>query len=247
MTSEEAAPQRQKKSNWLIRLWPVALILIALAVAYMSGLHHYLSLETLERKHQYLKAYVEANLLLTFAIFMVVYTLVTVTMLPGAGIVTIAGGLMFGLVGGSAATAIGATVGASLLFFAAQTSVGKPLRERAGPFVKKIEAGFRDDALSYMFFMRLMPVVPFPVANIAPAILGARPRDFIFTTFIGILPGVIAYTWIGAGLGGVFDRGEDLDLNAFAGQLGPPLIALALVSLIPVIWKRVRKPKDTKL
>ena len=163
------------------------------------------------------------------------------------------GGFLFGLVGGSAATVVGATLGATTLFFIARTSVGKPLRARAGPFLKKLEAGFREDALSYMFFMRFMPMVPYPVSNIAPALLGAKPREFILATSIGIIPGVVAYTWVGAGLGGIFDRGEDLNLGGLAAQITPPLLALAVVSLIPVVIKRFRKkplmqpPKDTSV
>ncbi len=234
-------PVRSSGTNWLKRLLPVAVIVIGLGAAYAAGLHNYLSLETLEAQRETLKTFVAENLVLAVLAFMLVYILVTVFMLPGALWITISGGFLFGLVGGSIATNFGATIGATLLFFAARTSIGEPLRQRAGPFLKKLEAGFRDNAFSYMFFLRFMPVVPFPVANIAPALLGARPRNFIIATFFGIIPGVVAYTWIGAGLGGVFDRGEDLNLSGFFGQIAPPLAALAFVSLIPVVIKRFRK------
>ena len=107
--------------------------------------------------------------------------------------------------------------------------------------VRFFEAGFKEGALSYMFFMRFFPGVPFPVANVAPALLGAKARDFILTTFFGIMPGVIAYTWMGAGLGGVFDRGEQLDIAGLFRQIAPPLAALAVVSLIPVVVKKFFK------
>ncbi|MBN03770.1 VTT domain-containing protein [Ponticaulis sp.] len=240
MTHTET-PKQAKKTNWALRLLPVAIVIVGLVAAYMAGLHKYLSLETLETQRAELNEFVTENFVLAFAAYIAVYALATLFMLPGALWITIAGGFLFGLVGGSAATVLGATLGATALFSVARTSIGEPLRQRAGPFLKKLEAGFREDALSYMFFLRFMPMVPFPVANIAPALLGAKARDFILSTFFGIMPGVIAYTWVGAGLGGVFDRGEDLNLGGFFWQVAPPMAALAVVSLIPVILKRFRK------
>lgn len=240
MTSETNA-EAPAKTSWLKRLLPIAVIIIGLGAAYAAGLHYYLSLETLREQRETLAAFVAENLFLAVLAYLVVYILATAFMVPGALWITIAGGFLFGLLGGSLATNIGATLGATALFLAARTSIGEPLKKRAGPFLKKLEDGFQDNAFSYMFFLRFMPVVPFPVANIAPALLGAKPRDFVFTTFFGIIPGVIAYTWIGAGLGGVFDRGEDLNLSDFFGQIAPPLAALAVVSLIPVVIKKFRK------
>ena len=223
------------------RLWPVYVIAAGLLAGWRLGLFDYLSLQTLREQHEALRSFVEGNLLIAVAAYVIIYALSTLFMVPGALWITIAGGFLFGLVGGSAATVLGATLGATALFSVARTSIGEPLRQRAGPFLKKLEAGFREDALSYMFFLRFMPMVPFPVANIAPALLGAKARDFILSTFFGIMPGVIAYTWVGAGLGGVFDRGEDLNLGGFFWQVAPPMAALAVVSLIPVILKRFRK------
>ena len=242
MTTDIAT--KPSSASWIKRLLPLAVIAAGLAAAYAAGLHNYLSLDTLRDQRETLTSFVQNNLVLAVLIYLAVYILATAFMLPGALWITIAGGFLFGLVGGSLATITGATLGATLLFFAAKTSIGVPLRERAGPFLKKLEDGFKENAFSYMFFMRLMPVMPFPVSNIAPALLGAKARDFIFTTAVGIIPGVVAYTWIGAGLGGVFDRGENLDLAGFFGQIAPPLAALAVVSLIPVVIKKFRKPKS---
>lgn len=242
MTLETPAqPAPKPKTNWIVRLAPLAIVAIGLIAAYMFGLHEYLSLETLEAQRETLKSFVAENLILAVLIYLAVYIFATAFMLPGALWITIAGGFLFGLVGGSFATTLGATMGATLLFFVARTSLGEPLRQRAGPFLKKLEGGFRKDAFSYMFFLRFLPAVPFPVANIAPALLGAKARDFIITTAIGIIPGVIAYTWIGAGLGGVFDRGEELNLSGFFAQIAPPLAALAFVSLLPILVRKLRK------
>ena len=220
------------------QLWPLYVLVLGIGIVWANGWHQHLNLETLRTQRETLGAFVANNFLLAVASYLAVYILATAFMLPGALWITIAGGFLFGLVGGSAATVVGATVGASLLFAAAQSSIGAALQQRAGPFLKKMERGFQDNALSYMFALRFLPVVPFPVANIAPALLGARFSQFVMTTFLGIIPGVVAYTWIGAGLGATFDAGEDPDLGSIASNLGPAVLALAVVSLLPVAWKK---------
>lgn len=239
-------PAPKRRPLWQ-RLWPLYVIAGGLGLAYAFGLHNYLSLETLREQREVLRAFVTEQPVLAVAIYLAIYAIATVFMLPGALWITIAGGFLFGLAGGSAATVAGATIGASLLFFAAQTAIGKPLRERAGPWLKKMESGFREDALSYMFAMRFIPAVPYPVANIAPAVLGAKYREYALTTAIGIIPGVVAYTWIGAGLGATFDAGEDPDLGAIASNLVPALIALGVVALLPVVYKKLFRKKAEKL
>lgn len=236
----DADTQAQPPKKSLMRFAPIAIIVAGLGAAYAAGLHNYLSLETLRDQREVLAGFVEAQPVLAVGAYLAVYVLATTFMLPGALWITIAGGFLFGLVGGSAATVVGATLGASVLFFVARTAIGESLRRRAGPFLKKMEAGFNENAFSYMFAMRFLPVVPFPVANIAPALLGAKARDFIITTFFGIMPGVVAYTWIGAGLGATFDAGGTPDIASFAKNLIPAFAALGVVSLLPAIVKRVR-------
>lgn len=228
-----------KRSPIWIKLWPVYLIAAVMIAAWQLGLFQYLSLDTLREQQEVLQGFVANNLVLALAIFIAVYAAATLFMLPGALWITIAGGFLFGLVGGSLATIVGATTGASLLFFAARTSIGSALRERAGPFMTKMEAGFNENPFSYMFALRLLPVVPFPVANIAPALLGAKYREYAITTAIGIIPGVIAYTWVGSGLGATFAAGEDPNLASVARNMLPALAALGVVSLIPVAYKKI--------
>ncbi len=243
---DDTVPETAARPVWM-RLWPVFLIAAGLLTAWQFGLFGYFSLDTLKTQQDALNGYVAAHPFLAFGVFIVLYALVTIFMLPGAGVVTMAGGFMFGLVQGSLATIIGATLGASILFVAARTSIGESLRQRAGPFLRKMEAGFREDAFSYMFALRFIPVVPFPVANIAPALLGARYRDFLITTSLGIIPGVIAYTLIGTGLGATFAAGEDPDFASVTRNLLPAVLALLAVSLLPVVYKKFfRKPGKTE-
>lgn len=244
-TEQPVTKARSKRALW-IRFWPVYLILAGLVLAWQAGLFQYLSLETLQTNYVGWAGFVADNLVLSFAIFVLIYAAATIFMLPGALWITIAGGLLFGLAGGALATIVGATLGASILFFAARTSIGAALRERAGPFVTKMERGFREDELSYMFFMRLFPAVPFPIANIAPALLGAKYRNYLLTTAVGIIPGVVAYTWIGFSLRSSLNPEETQSLLGVVGNFAPAFIALGLVALMPVVYKKFFAGKKAK-
>ena len=237
---EQPAPHPARAPLWR-QLWPLAVIAAALGVVVANGWHRYLSLDTLQSQREFLASFVSEHFLIALASYVAVYMTATVLMVPGALWITISGGFLFGLATGSLATVAGATMGASILFQAARTSIGAALRERAGPFLQKMEAGFREDALSYMFALRFLPVVPFPVANVAPALLGARFGQYVLTTAVGVIPGVLAYTWLGAGLGKAFDAGQTPDLAGIAVNLAPALAALGAVSLIPVLWKRIAR------
>ena len=231
-------PRSEPSKPWYIRFAPVFVVLGGLAAAYAAGLHQYLSLETLRDSREALTGFVAANPLLAVAAFVLIYAVATLFMVPGALWLTIGGGFMFGLLGGGALTVLGATLGATALFLIARTSFGEGLKRRAGPWLKKMRKGFEENPRAYMFAMRFFPAVPFPVANIAPALLGAKLPDYMLTTAVGVIPGVLAYSWIGAGLGAAFDQGETPDLAAFGTSLLPAFLALAAVSLAPVLWRR---------
>ena len=151
---------------------------------------------------------------------------------------TVAGGVLFGLAFGTVGTVVGATIGASILFLAAKTSIGESLRSIVGPFIDKMQKGFNDDALSYMFALRLIPAFPFAVVNIAPAILGAKFRDYFITTLLGIIPGTLAYTWIGSAVGKTVRDGGVVDIKTLAANFVPAFVALGVVALIPVVYKK---------
>jgi uncharacterized membrane protein YdjX (TVP38/TMEM64 family) len=220
-----------KPTPLAIRLWPLYVIAGGIFAAWAFGLFDYLSLETLRTQQDALRGFVSEHLVLAVAAYILTYAAATLFMVPGALWITIAGGFLFGLIGGTPATIIGATLGASLLFFAART----------------MERGFQEDAFSYMFALRFLPIVPFPVANIAPAILGAKYRDYAITTALGIIPGVLAYTWIGAGLGATFAAGEDPNIVSIAKNMVPAFAALGVVSLLPVAYKKLFSKKAAKL
>ena len=244
--SHETTSNSKRPKSFLLRIWPAYVIAIVLVIAWQSGLTEYLSIDTLREYQQVLKKFVAAHPIATFLVFVVVYAIATAFMLTGAWI-TIAGGVLFGMIFGTIGTTIGATIGASLLFWVAQTSIGSVLRERAGPFLSKMEKGFQEDAFFYMLATRLIPAVPFAVANIAPALLGAKFREFVLVTAIGIVPGVVLYTSIGTGLSASLDTENAGDPVEIAKNFIPAFVALGIVALLPVVYRRFVMKKNKNM
>ena len=249
--TDTLTPSKPSKPIW-IKLWPLYVILAGLGFAISQGWHTQLSPSALGENAVYLNNLVQENFLLVLLAFVAIYIAATTFMVPASAL-TIGGGFLFGLSIGAPATIIGATIGACILFTAAKSSIGEALKSVAGPFVGKMEAGFNESPLSYLFTLRLIPLFPFAVVNIAPAILGAKFRDYLITTFFGIIPGTVAYTWIGAGLRGTLldaaSAGESVDVGAVLGaaakNMFPAFLALAFVALIPAIYKKFFKKKTT--
>ena len=225
------------------RFLPLVLIGIG-AIAAFILFRDYLSFSALAEHYETLIGWRDQHFALTVAVFVAVYILSVAFSLPGAVWLTIAGGFMFGIVFGAVLVVLSATTGAMLIFLAARTALGDTLRRAAGGSIARMEAGFRKGEVSYLLIMRLVPVVPFFVANIAPAFLGARTWTFAWTTLIGIIPGTIVYISIGAGLGEQLSRGEAPDLGViFEWHVLGPLLGLAVLASLPLLL-RGRAPKD---
>jgi uncharacterized membrane protein YdjX (TVP38/TMEM64 family) len=159
--------------------------------------------------------------------------------LPGGAVMTITGGFLFGWLGGGLIVIVGATVGATALFLIARTAIGGFLEAKAGPFLLKMEDGFRQNALSYLLVLRLIPIFPFWLVNLVPAFLGVSTTTYITATFFGIIPGTFVYASVGNGLGALFDAGDDPDLGIiFEPQFLAPLLGLAVLAIIPVVYKK---------
>lgn len=249
------APVAPQKPAW--RRWaPLIAIAAITALGYAFGWHDYLSLSVLIRERQALGDFVSANLLVAALAYVALYIAAVALSFPGASLITIIGGFLFGWALGGMLTAVGATAGAALIFLAARTSLGATLKAQAGPFLNRLAAGFREDAFHYLLFLRLAPVFPFWLVNIAPALFDMRLRPYLVATFFGILPGTFAYAFIGAGLDSVIAAQEAADPGcAAAGTCSIELsalitrdivlafAALGLAALIPVVVKKWRKRK----
>jgi uncharacterized membrane protein YdjX (TVP38/TMEM64 family) len=225
----------------LKRLAPLIALVAGLVLFFALGLNRYLSLDALAENRQRLLGWVTGHQLLAVPAYVLIYAAVVAFSLPGATVMTLSGGLLFGWLLGGIWAVIGATIGATLLFLAARTALGEPLRARAGPWLKKLEAGFAKDAFSYMLVLRLVPVIPFFIVNLVPAFLGVKLSVFVITTFLGIIPGAMVYASIGNGLGSVLDAGGKPDLGLFTKpEIVLPLVGLALLAMVPVAYKRLK-------
>ncbi len=224
----------------------VAVASIAL-VLNLTGALDYLSFSALAENREWLVANVEALGYLAPLLFILVYALSTALSLPTGLVLSTVGGFLFGTLWGGLFNVVGATLGATIIFLAARTVLGEVLRARAGPFLQKLEAGFRENELSYMLVLRLVPLFPFWLVNLAPAFLGVRTSTFVGGTFFGIIPGALVFASVGTGLGAILESGGTPDGSAL---LQPhvilPIIGLAALSLIPVLTKRVRGAAATQ-
>jgi uncharacterized membrane protein YdjX (TVP38/TMEM64 family) len=243
----QADPQPPGQSDSVpLRAWrflPLAFIVVGLALAWAMGWHHYLSLAWLSESSDALQAHVDANYAVAAVLFVGFYVLAAALSFPAAAILTIVSGFLFGWLPGAVFAMLGASVGATLLFLAARTAFGGFLRERVGGFAARLADGFARDAFSYLLVLRLAPFIPFFVVNIAPALFNVRLRTFVLATVIGILPGALAYSWLGCGLDSVLlaarQAGRDASIHDLVTpELTAALAGLALVALLAVVVRR---------
>ena len=230
----------------MTRFWPLALIAAALLVAWVAGAGSLLSLAALARERAALGVQVASHPVLAPLAFVLAYVAVAALALPGATVMTLAGGLLLGPWLGAACTVAGATLGAALLFLAARRAVSGWLAARPGgrlaAMVARVRPGLERDGFAGLLALRLLPVVPFLVLNLAPALAGMGLRDFMAATVLGIAPASTVLSWVGAGLAGVLDRGGTPTLGDVLGpRLLLPLAGLAALAVAPAVWRRTKK------
>ncbi|HET6521997.1 MAG TPA: TVP38/TMEM64 family protein [Geminicoccaceae bacterium] len=236
-----AAAPGSRGSALIKRLLPLGVLLAAVVAFFALGLHEHIDFETLRRNRRQLLGLVEAWPLLAPLAYVAAYALVVALSLPGAAVMTIAGGFLFGLWLGTACVVVGATLGATAVFLVARTALGDFLRARAGPWLRRMEDGFRENAFSYLLFLRLIPLFPFWLVNLVPAFLGVPPRTYVAATLLGIIPGSLVYASVGNGLGAVFDQGGTPDLGViFRPAILGPILGLAVLALLPVVYRRYK-------
>lgn len=255
----QAAGQHPESTAWRLRRWlPAAALLVLIGAGYALGLHRHLSLTALAENRDALRQWVDGNLVLALAVFMLLYVAVVALSIPGAGIMSIAGGFLFGWAISAPATVIAAVIGAAAVFQIVKTSLGAALAERAGPMVQRLSRGFSENAFSLLLFLRLTPVFPFWAVNAVAGLCRIPLRTFILATALGIIPASFAFALVGSGLDRVIDTQLAAHRSCVAAQgeancrlaieassllspeLGLGLTALGLVALIPLgvrMWK----------
>lgn len=238
----------QKHDNSPIARYGPMLLIGVVAVVGAFALRDYLSFDALRENREALIAFRDSNFVLTVLGFVLIYVLIVTFSLPGALIATLTGGFLFGTVFGTAINITAATVGATLIFSAARMGLGDKLKARmdaSDGMVARIKKGLDENQWSMLFFIRLVPAVPFFVANLIPAFLAVPLKRFVISTFLGIIPGSLVYTSVGAGLGEVFARGETPNLGIiFEPHILLPILGLCVLSVLPVVIKAMTGKKD---
>jgi uncharacterized membrane protein YdjX (TVP38/TMEM64 family) len=223
------------------RLIPLLVLVAALILFFATGLYRYFTFTALKTHREQLLAWTQNNHGIAAISYILIYIVAAAVSIPGATILTLIGGFLFGLWVGTFYVVIAATIGACLIFIAAKTALANLLKKKAGKFINKLEAGFKANAANYLLFLRLVPVFPFWLVNIVAGLFDVKLSTFFITTVVGIIPGSFVYVSVGNGLGALFAEGKTPDLSIiFKPSILLPILGLAVLSLVPIIYKRWR-------
>jgi uncharacterized membrane protein YdjX (TVP38/TMEM64 family) len=239
------------------RAVPLAIVVVGAVTAVAMGWHRALSLETLIQHRAAIDGFIASHRIAALAAFFFLYVAVVALSIPGGAILTISGGILFGTLAGGIVAVVGATAGATIVFLVARSAIGEFLTRRATGLARKLTRGFYQDAFTYLLFLRLVPLFPFWLVNLVPALCGVGLGTYVGATAIGIVPGTFAFAFFGAGLdsamaaeetayracmaAGQADCSLHFDLRAAATpQLVLALIALGIIALAPVAVKRFK-------
>ncbi len=249
----------------------LALLFAGLAYGFSQGWHETYSARSIADRIDDLQMRAEMHLAWFICVYIITYVVVVALSLPGATILTLMGGFVFGWAIAGPTTVVAATMGATVIFFVAKSSLGDVLRARAGPFLDAIAHGFQRDAFNYLLFLRLVPAFPFWLVNIAPAFLGISVRTFAIATFIGIIPGTFVFSYAGGSLDSVFDAARQdehfqaclaeetagaraegsCDLPIELGDVVTPellvaISALGVLALVPPALRRFTRAREAR-
>lgn len=234
------------RTSGLIRRLPLIAILSVAAIGTFT-LRDHLSFAMLADNREALIAFRDSHYLASVLGFMAVYVAIVAFSLPGATVATLTGGFLFATFPGALFNITAATVGATIIFLAARWGLGERLAARMDAShgrIHSLKHAIDENQWSMLFLIRLVPVVPFFVANLLPALVGVPVSRFVISTFLGIVPGAVVYTSVGAGLGEVFARGETPDLGIiFEPHILLPILGLAALAALPILLKALRGRK----
>jgi len=235
------------RARRLLRHAPLVIILLVAIVGYVT-LREHITFDTLREHRETLLAFRDSHFAALAAAFVATYLVIVAFSLPGAAVASVSGGFLFGLVLGTVLNVAAASLGAIAIFLAARWGLGAALSARMETSegrMKRLKQRLHENEISVLFLMRLVPAVPFFVANLLPALVGVRFRNFVLTTVLGIIPGAIVFTWIGVGLGEVFDRGATPDLSLlWEPQIIGPILGLAALAAMPMLIKAIRGKRE---
>ena len=243
-------PQRNSKKDKNSRLPSQVFCARAAAAIIVGGailftltldLPSFFTMDTLTAHHSDLTSWVETQKLKAALVYVALYMVIVLFLIPGPFFATLVGGFLFGPVHGTLLTVIGATSGAISVFFITKSAAGTLLRKWAGSRTHNLAAGFHKNALSYMFVLRLIPLFPFSLVTICAAMLEVKTATFFIATSLGIIPAVYFVSLAGASISTLIESDKALTAdNVFTPEAIAAIVGLAVLSTLPVIYKKVR-------
>jgi uncharacterized membrane protein YdjX (TVP38/TMEM64 family) len=233
---------RERVLTLLRRFGPLAVIVILFMVALASGVADHISLEELRARGSQLQRFAHNRPLLCAAIYLAIYVGTVAVSLPGALILSLTGGFLFGPIGGGFAAVTGATGGSTVIYLVFRTAFGDILRRKPGAFLARVEEGFKGDAFNYLLTLRLIPAFPLLIVNVAAGLMNIRVRTFVLASLLGMIPSSFVYAGIGAGLGHIFAQGGPVTLETlFSPRIYLPIIGMGVLAFLPPLWRHWRK------
>lgn len=220
---------------------PLLLILGLMAAVYLMAFLHPWSWNTLKSFQGSIAQFHAAHPFLTPVLFICLYIFCALVSFPAIFMLSLFAGFLFKQPYSTAYVTCAATIGASLLFLAARTAFGELLYRKAGSRLTNLKEGFQENAASYLLFLRLFPFFPFWLVNVAGAFFAVPFLTFAWTTFLGMIPSVFIYTQAGQGFAMMLENPAPLTPAALLNaNLLFALIGLALLSLAPLLFKKVK-------
>lgn len=215
-----------KKSQIIL----LGLIALLISLFFVFDLQQYFTLETLKAKQMELLAYHQANPMITIGFYMLIYIAITALSLPGATILTLAGGGVFGVWLGTLIVSFASTIGATIAFLSARFLFRENVQQKFGQRLKTVDQGMEEEGAFYLFTLRLVPVVPFFMINLLMGLTPIKTRTFYWVSQIGMLAGTIVYVNAGTQLA---------KLESLSGILSPPLLgSFVLLGFFPLLTKK---------
>ena len=226
------------------RAAPITALMVGAGLIFAFGINDYITLEALKENRVALQQWVTAHGVAAWLVYTAVYALAISISIPGGLILTLAGGFLFGPYLATVCVVVGATIGSTIVFLAARYAFADFLQVMFGATLDKMEAGFNERPKSYLLVLRLVPIFPFWLINIVPAFLGVSLSNYVIATFFGIIPATFIYTLVGDGAGAVLDRGQDLEFRIiYEPRFIFPIVGLAVLALVPVVYKKFKSTR----
>lgn len=210
-----------------------AIVVGVIAAFFYFDLGRFLSLEALKQHRNQLLLFTDTHYVASILLFIVAYIVVAGLALPGAVILTLAGGFLFGSVLGTLFVNLGATTGAVLAFLASRYLLHDVVEQKFGKWLGPIQEGFAKNAFSYLLTLRLIPLFPFFVVNLVSGLTRVSVGTYAGATAIGIIPGSFVYAYAGRQLGSINTLKEIASPNVIGA-----FVLLGLFALIPIVYKK---------